>query len=146
MKIKNKGFSLTEIIITILIIAVLSAISGPIYNSYSTKTKQAEGYLLLGAIKDAQMKRYASNGSFLTQNMCGTGWNDFVSVNNIFGIDARANKYYTLFNVGNSTGTDNNIKFKAYVKGDGVLMAMYYNVTLGTRFYENANLWNQGME
>lgn len=143
---KNKGFSLTEIIITILIIAVLSAISGPIYNSYSTKSKISEGYLLLGTIKDAQMKWYASNGQFLSQNQCGTGWNDFVSVNNILGIDARANKYYTLFNVGNTTGAVHKYMFKAFVKGNGPIVAMYYNVTIGTIFYEDADISNQGME
>ena len=95
---KNKGFSLTEIVVTIVIIVVLSTISGPIYNSYSVKTKQAEGILLLGTIKDAQMKWYNDNGCFWGQySSNGTNSSSATAFNTTLGIDSRPNKYYKTF-------------------------------------------------
>ena len=47
-KIRNKklGFTLVELIIVILIVIVLSSISGPIYRKYLVNTKVSEGYFL----------------------------------------------------------------------------------------------------
>ena len=136
LKIKNKkGFSLTEVIITVLIIAILGAISGPIYNSYSTKSKQAEGYLLLGTIKDAQMKHYNDCDSFLCHKDSGISMG-FSCNDNTLGIDARANKYYTVFSPNRyQWAYGGKSAFCAVVQGVGVTpITMIYSITSGTTF------------
>ncbi|MBQ3833935.1 MAG: prepilin-type N-terminal cleavage/methylation domain-containing protein, partial [Elusimicrobia bacterium] len=74
MKKNNKGFSLMEVILVVVIIAVLSAISGPIYKGYSTKAKQSEGYALLGVILSAQQSYYENySKNYLANYNCGNG-------------------------------------------------------------------------
>lgn len=126
MFIKNRGFSLMEIMVTVVIIVVLSAISGPIYNSYSMKTKQAEGYLLLGTIKDAQMKFYNDKGAFCNPSSAEGNGNYGMSYSygyqhSFLGINAKPNKYYTWFNV-NTLAPSNggNSTFIAVVQGKAV--------------------------
>ena len=92
----RKGFSLTELVMTIAIIVILATVSGPIYNSYSTKSKMAEGYLLLGTIKDAHLKWRNDTGQFYTAAHEAYSV-DYTSYLSVLGIDARANKYYTWF-------------------------------------------------
>ena len=123
----NKGFSLTEIIITVAIIAILASISGPIYNSYSTKSKQAEGYLLLGTIKDAQMRWHNDTGYFLKEG-------GDTCYHEIFGIDARANKYYTKFNVYTAVMNHvNGYQFGSVAYGNGASnVTMIYDTNSGT--------------
>lgn len=136
---KIKGFSITEMIITILIIAVLSSISGPIYNSYSTKSKVSEGYLLLGTIKDAQMKFYHETGHFYKAPGTGSGWIETCN-DTTLGIDARANKYYTAFYAGSRYGgfsapnAYDGHEFRAYTAGPKPI-GMYYNITTGTKYF-----------
>ena len=43
MKLKIKGFTLIEIVITIAIIVILSLISAPMYTGYSKKNKNGRG-------------------------------------------------------------------------------------------------------
>ena len=62
----------------------------------------AEGYLLLGTIKDAQMKWYADAGYFVNKKYNIDPKSDgscmpTTCYETILGIDARANKYYTSF-------------------------------------------------
>lgn len=130
---KIKGFSLTEVIVTVLIIAVLGVISGPIYNSYSTKTKQAEGFLLLGAIKDAHMKRYVDSGQFCTPEHEAYSM-EWTANSPSLGIDARANKYYTWFNANTQCRRyGGGTAFTAIVQGKNVAnITMIYSLTTGT--------------
>lgn len=137
---KEQGFSLTEVIITILIIAILASISGPIYNSYSTKSKVAEGYLLLGTIKDAQLKIYHETGGFYKFGS-GSGWKE-TSYDPTLGIDASANKYYKRFTAGSRyggtfsemPGAYGGHEFRAVAFGPKAV-GMYYNITTGTKFF-----------
>ncbi|MBQ3835042.1 MAG: prepilin-type N-terminal cleavage/methylation domain-containing protein, partial [Elusimicrobia bacterium] len=80
---KNKGFSLVELIITIMIIIILSLISGPIYKSYALKAKEAEGYALLGAIRSAQDNYYRTYRTFYHT------YGAYTCNNEVLGIDAR---------------------------------------------------------
>ena len=92
MKNKNKGFTLVELVIVIAIVIVLSVVSVPIYRSYTTKAKMAEGYALLGVIMSAQKAYFSEYGNFYYAGR------DFTGVSTVLGIDATANKYFTLFN------------------------------------------------
>lgn len=134
MKKKKKGFSLTELVLVITIVVILSVISGPIYNSYSTKAKQAEGYALLGTILAAERIYYDEYGYFLTRLTDGANSTcNFVEL----GIDARSNNYYTNFTTWWWLyGEDPNILFTAEVYAAGYpSLKMRYNITSGATYY-----------
>ncbi|GHU12292.1 type IV pilin [Betaproteobacteria bacterium] len=62
----QQGFTLVELMIVVLIVAILSAVALPSYRNYVMKTKRAEceGVLLTGA---AMFERhYAANNTFAT--------------------------------------------------------------------------------
>ena len=95
---KYIGFTLIELVITIAIIIILSMISVPVYRMHVLKAKRAEGYILLNAIREAQMLYRSEHKCFLT------GTNSSIKADNVFsckedvlGIDARTNKYFTSF-------------------------------------------------
>ncbi|MBQ3835308.1 MAG: prepilin-type N-terminal cleavage/methylation domain-containing protein [Elusimicrobia bacterium] len=133
-KIKNKGFSLMELIITITIIFVLSVISGPIYKTNSTKTKMAEGYALLGTIRSAQEAYFRTYDNFLFSYQSSSGNNNHWTCNEtVLGIDARPNRYYTKFTV--CRDYDSKKGFLANVLADGYPgIIMEFNLTTGVTF------------
>ena len=99
---KNKGFTLVELVITIAIVIILSVVSVPIYRGYVNKAKMAEGYALLGTLLSAQKAYFSEYGNFFDDGS-GTPKADtsYYTCNEpILGIDARGNKYFTWFNVG----------------------------------------------
>ncbi|MBQ3834174.1 MAG: prepilin-type N-terminal cleavage/methylation domain-containing protein [Elusimicrobia bacterium] len=139
-KIKKRlGFSLIEVIITIMIIAVLSMISGPIYRSYSDKAILTEGYALLGTIRSAQENYYNDTGTFLYYTNCSAGsivgGNGTTCKEDVLGIDARHNKYYTTFTeamwLGSHAGIDYRFQAVAFGKAAYQNLTMHYNITSG---------------
>ena len=104
---KRKGFTLVEMVVTLMIIVTLSLLSFPLYEGRNSDcSKLAEGYALLGTIVDAQISYYNEFGYFLSHNRLykqkglGNGWgnNTWVSEDPILGINAINNRYFTSFN------------------------------------------------
>ncbi|MBQ3835183.1 MAG: prepilin-type N-terminal cleavage/methylation domain-containing protein [Elusimicrobia bacterium] len=117
-----KGFTLTEVIITMILVITLALISMPLYKGrYSNKAKIAEGYALLGVIKDAQFAYYNEYGYFFTSyNSFASGiWqchNVLTYSDPVLGINAVNNKYFSLFNYDVSDPGYNFWKTKFLVK------------------------------
>ena len=136
--LSRAAFTLVELVITIAIVIILSVISVPIYRGYVDKAKWTEGYALLGTIISAQKAYYSEYGNFLSFTNAG-GDTDY---NSVLGIDARGNKYFTVFSVG---GSDNMSKdrFWGYVwkplefreTGRSVIY-LFYNITRGSELSE----------
>ena len=143
---KNKGFTLVELVITIAIVIILSVVSVPIYRGYIEKAKMSEGYTLLGAILSAQKNYYSEYGYFLDDNQSGF-WNHnnsvagldgriFQSFSSVLGIDARGNKYFSLFYINSDDGsrqffTAQVLKPTEMISGNNSFIGMYYNITAG---------------
>ena len=66
--IKQKGFTLIELMVVVAIIGVLSAIAIPQYQNYVARAQVAEGFSLLGSGKMAVAEYYNENGSFPANN------------------------------------------------------------------------------
>lgn len=67
-KLNNqKGFSLVELMIVIVIIGVLAAVAVPIYTSNVTKAKMSEANAALGTIRTMLRVYYGEYGEYPTQ-------------------------------------------------------------------------------
>ncbi len=64
----NKGFTLIEILIVVVVIAVLASLTIPRMLSASEKASAAEAVQMLGAMVRAQQMNYDTGGSFVTIN------------------------------------------------------------------------------
>lgn len=63
---KNRGFTLLELMVTIIIMSILLAVSGPIYISYTVKSRFAEVFGTINQYKDDLQTAYVDNGQFPT--------------------------------------------------------------------------------
>ncbi len=62
MKKTQKGFTLVELVITIVIVGILSLISAPIYEYYVEKARFTEAFSILRTIADANTMYFIERG------------------------------------------------------------------------------------
>lgn len=60
----NSGFSIIEIIVAIVMIGIMLAVALPKYNRVVEKSRQAEAFTNLAAIRGAQARYYAEKGGW----------------------------------------------------------------------------------
>ncbi len=104
MGMSNKGFSLLELMIVIVIMGVLAGAAVPIYNKNVEKAKRSEAVASIGSILNELIVYHAVEGNYPInesfQRVVGKDWNDIRS--------------------GELTGTyfkDKNFKYRSY---DGI--------------------------
>jgi type IV pilus assembly protein PilE len=61
---KTSGFTLIEVLITIAILSILTAIAIPAYQGYITTARQTEGWENLASLKLAQEEFFLENNSY----------------------------------------------------------------------------------
>lgn len=90
-----KGFTLAEILVVVVIIAIVSAFAAPYYVKAVEKGRQAEAVILLGELRQAHLRYYYETGNF-TGNISDLDWSDiqgkyftnFVPIGNLSAIVA----------------------------------------------------------
>ncbi len=60
-----KGFTLLELMITVIIIGILASIAYPIYADYLTRSRRADGFGAIQQFAGAMERYYTVNGSYL---------------------------------------------------------------------------------
>ena len=75
-----EGFSLVELLIVVLIIAVLSAIAVPVYKNNVEKAKRSEVMVTMGYVKNSLQIYKGMEGHYplapIWENVVGSDWND----------------------------------------------------------------------
>lgn len=69
------GFTLLEVIITLLVISILATMALPAYTTQLLKGRRSEGYSALNTIMLAQQRHIISNGSY-TADLTQLGYTD----------------------------------------------------------------------
>ena len=72
---KQRGFTLVELMVVVAIIAVLAAIAYPSYQEYILKTGRADGKAKLTEVMSAQERFYSQNQSYTVDLASGNGLN-----------------------------------------------------------------------
>jgi len=64
-KLGNKGFTMIELLVVLLIIGILAAVAAPMLLSNSDKAKASEAASTLGMIRQAEREYFAKHGAYL---------------------------------------------------------------------------------
>lgn len=68
IKMSLTGFTLTELLIALVIVGILAGIGLPKYGRVLEKSRQAEAITILGAMRGAQLRYYVDNSNSYTSN------------------------------------------------------------------------------
>jgi type IV pilus assembly protein PilE len=103
----KKGFSLTDLVVTLVVVAIIAIIAVPIYRGYVKRGIATEGNSLLGEINAAQQIYYTRHGQYFD----GTEGQNY---SRALGISVEKAKYFKSWTVHSSGDT-----FTAITRADG---------------------------
>ena len=63
-RLNSKGFTLIEVLIVVIIIAVLAGLAVPMFRGTVEKSRKAEAEGVLSAVRSAEMRYFAANNTY----------------------------------------------------------------------------------
>ncbi len=90
---KKRGFTLLELLMVVIIIAILASIALPQYLKASEKSRASEALTMLGAIREAEFRYKAQSPTNIYTNQLNELDTDFNGVNQL---------YWAFNNIGNT--------------------------------------------
>lgn len=128
----KKGFTLIEMVIVIVLVAVLAAIAVPLYGDYVVSGRASEANNIVGALVTASDAWFTENGTY-------DGFEDIAAVPEFQNVTARARYFaYTVDVAGSATG----ITFLATGQvADGIVAADTLQAVVAAAA---ATVWTQG--
>jgi type IV pilus assembly protein PilE len=92
-----KGFTLIEVMITVVIIGILAAIAYPSYTSFITKSGRSEGVAAVMRVSNLQEQYYMDNRIF-AEDMTKLGMSSepFLTENGYYSVDSVGTTTYTI--------------------------------------------------
>ena len=137
----EKGFTLVELVIVIIIIGVLAVVGVPSFQRHVRKSYAAEGKALLISIAMAEKMYFIDNHAYHD-----TG-NAYVGVDTALGVDAQSNTYFQTFLIGvdNTPATEN---FTAWTVGVGDAQGILgkIHVPLNCSITGDLNMFNKQID
>ena len=130
----NKGFTLVELIVIIVIVGILSIVGQIVFKSYTKQAVLTEGRSLMSMILTAQKNYYVEYSNVYLRP---SAWNDWTIEDFVLDIDASSCKYFTAFTVSNEEDGSSTefvayapIPEKAYQDGK-TMLRMGFNMKKG---------------
>jgi type IV pilus assembly protein PilE len=90
---KDRGLTLIELLVTILIVGVLAAVAVPVYTGYMERARRADAKTALEQLRASQEMFRAERGSYST---------DLVQLTNSWGVQVNPGDYNLVFIVANA--------------------------------------------
>lgn len=103
MKNKRGGFTLIELMVTVIIMIILIKIMVPAYNTYVMRSRRAEAIVMISKIQQAQEKWRANNLSYTTS--LGTTGLQLTS-GNVTSLNSENGYYKVTVGTSCTTGSD----------------------------------------
>jgi prepilin-type N-terminal cleavage/methylation domain-containing protein len=92
-KLSQKGFTMIELLVVLLIIGILAAVAAPLFLSNSDRAKASEAVAALGAIRSAERTYKAQTGSYTVDGaLYVTGASS--EVGSLIGVIIESPKYF----------------------------------------------------
>ena len=115
----EKGFTLVELIIVIVIVGILSIVAVPIYTGYVQKAKWAEGKALAASIITAQRVYYSENGRWYESG-------DWADEDKVLSSDARENKFFRKIKTGISDKYENVVCAAVFYEKEDIILYEFW--------------------
>lgn len=96
MKVQCKGFTLIEVMITVVIIGILAAIAYPSYTQYIALSARSEGLAALMRIANLQEQYYLDNRAYATDLTKLVGENPYVTEHQHYSVSSSGTSSFTI--------------------------------------------------
>ena len=105
IKHQSHGFTLLELMITVAILGILSAIAIPAYEGYIKTAKMTEAHNNLAALRLAEEEYYLENNSYFFGTDTATVASNSAGLWSATGLDGNVNFTYVVSNAAGWTAT-----------------------------------------